>query len=146
MGTIGDRLGADLQALFGGEGEASPDSADSPSDKADGPVDDATERTVDPAAAEADGESVLAQTSEEETRTASSPEETVFVTIAELSGIDRAALTAETGLVDIAVDGLALWAVVAELERSVGDRFLDEDVRQWQTVGEMVEAGQRAAR
>lgn len=132
MGTIGDRLGADLAALFGGDGEAPPDSA----------PDTATESSAPEEDAEAP-EGALAHTSEEETHKAGSPAETISLTITELSGVDPDDLTADTELADIGIDGLALWAVVAELERTVGGQFLDEDVRGWVTVGQMTEAAEK---
>ena len=135
MGTIGDRLGADLMALFGGEGEAPSDTPqDEPSSPPEGeevaPVPDALVEEVHTSEAE------VAPVATEETITS-----VLVQTIAELSGIPASVIEMDASLdEDLDITGLALWAVVAELERFSGAQFLDKDVLAWKTPADIVAA------
>lgn len=136
MGTIGDRLGADLMALFGGEGEAP---SDTPQDKPSSPPEGAE---VAPVPAEEPVEEV--HTSEAEVAPVATEETITSVlveTIAELSGIPASVIEMDASLdEDLDITGLALWAVVAELERFSGAQFLDKDVLAWKTPADIVAA------
>ncbi len=135
MGTIGDRLGADLMALFGGEGEAPsdtpPDAPESPPEEEEvAPVPDEPVEEVHTSEAE------VLPVATEETLTSVLTE-----TIAELSGIPASVIEIDASLdEDLDITGLALWAVVAELERFVGAQFQDKDVLAWKTLGDIVVA------
>lgn len=180
MGTIGDRLGADLAALFGGEGEASPKSNAAEEDLASAPSADETgprgeggrDAAGEPGFAGVSGEPGSARksgaagesgasiggvedsrdsgvhTSEvEDAAVASGDSLEVLLreTIAELSGKDAGAISLEDDLEDLDIVGLSLWAVVAELERSLKVEFLDADVLEWETPAQIIEASEALA-
>lgn len=185
MGTIGDRLGADLLAMFGGEGEASPEKEEvtserdpvpsAPDDKpepdvdgqAAGPVDGqpalgtaGTTSQVGPVSADGepssgDGSNVKTPSGEfgsvpkrvgaaEGVHTSESDlppdsdedrlRQVLLDTIVELSQLPESVVTFDSSLArDLDIHGLALWAVVAEMERQVKTQFLDEEVLGWAT-------------
>ena len=108
MSTIGDRF-ADLAALFGGEGEA-------PSEDQPG------------AAPTPEGEEAGTSTNGG-----------VLITALEDLGIKVDEGDFEADLqADLDLQGLALWALVAELERQVGRSVADSTARSWTTLNDVL--------
>lgn len=164
MGTIGDRLGADLEALFGGEGEASPKSAADTEEAGErGEAGESRERAAvgadqtpaaegapaaEQAVTSAEGDPGV-YTSEVEgaaVTSADSLETLLLETVAELSGKDAADISFDDSLKDLDIVGLSLWAVVAELERSLKIQFLDADVLDWEMLSEVIAASKELPR
>lgn len=128
MSTIGDRF-ADLAALLGDEGEAS--LAAQPSSPLD-PTEQAGSRS--------DGDHQHGeQTEAEGTAEPATFEQALISTICDLNGMSEKDFDLDASLaVDLDMQGLPLWALVAELERFAGATFPDPVVHAWRTPRDIV--------
>lgn len=129
--SIGDLFGDDLKALLGdsmesGSEDVPSESAASSSKEELGQVEGSEARSSDTAVAFASGR-------ESETQTVSDVESVVRSILAELSGTKATAIDLDAELGEYGAEGLGLWAVVAEVERQVGQEFKDEDLANWKT-------------
>ena len=181
MGTLGDRVGVDLMALFGSEEDQVQPDADLPSGEAAAPPASPASVASTPSGA-ASASSTLSASSTPSASFASSAsgalslssassapdsigasekhfassgaptpsvdaeptvEAVVRNLIAELSGVDGGTLDLKQPL-DGALDisGLALWAVVAEVERFSNRTFADADVAEWKTPRDIISAAE----
>ncbi|WP_099332744.1 acyl carrier protein [Actinomyces minihominis] len=123
MSTIGDQFGA-LAALFGGDGEASPSSAPQQ-------VEVVEDESVEAAEGESSvsGEATFAST--------------LIATICELNGMSAEDFDFDASLADeLDIQGLPLWALVAELERFAGAKFPDPVVEAWRTPRDILSSEQ----
>ena len=156
MGTLGDRVGLDLMALFGSEEDQVQPDADSSSEEVPAPPVSLTPVAPAASASLASGapsasDSVGASEKHFASSGAPTPsvdaeptvEAVVRNLIAELSGVDGGTLDLKQPL-DGALDisGLALWAVVAEVERFSNRTFADSDVAEWKTPRDIISAAE----
>ncbi len=152
MGTIGDSLGVDLMALFGaGEDQAQPelspdaDGANQPArdvPSASGP-DGVTRDSLNEEGRVDSGHELIADgVAEEFVQTAADGPEAVLRGIAsELTGVPGHELDLDSPLDGtLNLTGLALWAVVAEMERGLGLVFPDSQVEEWKTLRDVLDA------
>lgn len=73
------------------------------------------------------------------------PRELAVALVLEHTTVDPEALRPDLRLdADLELDGLPLWAFVAELERQLHCTFRDVDVRQWRTLGDVLGAAEEA--
>ena len=131
MGTLGDRVGVDLMALFGSEEDQDQPDTDA-SNLPDG--DTETTRALDPALEDSsEGDAVPTL------------EQILRDLIADLNGIDPDEINMRAPLDgDLDITGLALWAVVAEMERVASKKFADTEVALWRTPTDILNAASSA--
>ncbi len=68
-------------------------------------------------------------------------ESAVMETLAELAGVPVEDVAPNTKLqTDLGLEGLALWAVAAQVERDCGVQILDHHVQNWFTVQDVVDS------
>ncbi len=128
MSTIGDQFGA-LAALFGGDGEASPDSVETEVVEAE--VEEQSEGTSSEA-----GEKVAVD---------ATFKSTLIATICELNGMSAEDFDFDASLADeLDIQGLPLWALVAELERFAGAKFADPVVEAWRTPRDILDSSENS--
>ena len=150
MSSIGYQFG-DLAALFGGEGEAPPDSAapESGNDEVEGPqgqapAGDGLRGGADAADGGLPGEVGVADghfAGSDAASAGATFESTLIATICELNGMSGDDFDLDADLTtDLDMQGLPLWALVAELERFAGAKFPDPVVEAWQTPRDILDA------
>lgn len=75
------------------------------------------------------------------TQTLVTPEEILISALLEETGLEPSQTRAELQLrADLDMDDLSLYAVVTVIERSLKRNFTDEDIRAWETIGDMLNA------
>ena len=168
MSSIGEQFG-DLAALFGGEGEAPSDGATPTHGKGRDDQDVLGSGNVagGQPPAHGQGHSQPATSADQghpqQTETAggsaslSTPsgisatseaavadptfESTLIATICDLNGMSSDDFDLDASLTtDLDIQGLPLWALVAELERFAGAKFPDPVVESWQTPRDILDA------
>ena len=168
MSSIGDQFG-DLAALFGGEGEAPSDGATPTHEKGSDDQDVLGSGNVAGGQPPAHGQgrsqpaTSADQGHSQQTSTAgglaslSTPsglsansgaavadptfESTLMATICDLNGMSSDDFDLDASLTtDLDIQGLPLWALVAELERFAGAKFPDPVVEAWQTPRDILDA------
>lgn len=128
MGTIGDQF-ADLAALLGGDGEAPSEAPPYAPEIQDG---------TSPPATSSGGTSHPPQGEEQ----APTFQSVLIATICDLNGMSAGDVDLDADLAeDLDIQGLPLWALVAELERFAGVAFADSVVRAWKTPRDVLAAG-----
>ena len=157
MSSIGEQFG-DLAALFGGEGEAPSDGATPTHEKgsddqdvlgsgnvAGGQPPAAGQGHPQPATTAGGSASLSTPTgiSANSEAAVADPtfESTLIATICDLNGMSSDDFDLDASLTtDLDIQGLPLWALVAELERFAGAKFPDPVVESWQTPRDILDA------
>lgn len=91
--------------------------------------------------AELQGEQTQSLETDTEDNSTPEVEQALREIIAELNHSEAQSLDLDADLTEeLEITGLALWAVVAEVERRSGRVFLDDEVRTWRTPREILDA------
>lgn len=146
MGTIGDQF-ADLAALFGGEGEAPPKTSSTSSDDFSEPSQANGRESGETLAHDAGVVAGRDDAPGTEGEGGDDFQSVLIATICELNGMSDADFDLDADLErDLDMQGLPLWALVAELERFAGATFADPVVRAWKTPRDILTAGPSSER